>query len=144
MTVPFGDLVALAGAMVAHARATGPTGVPDDGETAATVAALLTAEPRNEAQVLVITTVIVRDALADPFRETTANRWRALLPAWVQPQLIGSTVNRLVASGLLVPTGRYVRSTDSPGRNLGKLQPVYAFDAEALREHHQEQTAAAS
>lgn len=144
MTVPFGDLVALARAMVAQARATSPAGVPDDGETAATVAALLTAEPRNEAQILAIVTVIVRDSLADPFRETTANRWRSLLPSWVQPQLIGSTVNRLRAAGLLVHTGRYVRSTDSTGRNVGKLQAVYAFDAEALRDHEPQAQATAS
>ncbi|MDT8910915.1 hypothetical protein [Amycolatopsis sp. PS_44_ISF1] len=141
MTVPFAELVSLAGAMVVQARGASR---PADGETAATVAALLVAEPRNEAQVLAIVTVIVRDALADPFRETTANRWRTLLPAWVQPQLVGSTVNRLRAAGLLVSTGRYVRSTDSAGRNIGKLQPVYAFDAAALDGHHATEQAAAS
>lgn len=141
MTVPFRELVELAGAMVAQARTAGPV---SDAETVNTVAALLTAEPRNEAQVLAIVTVIVRDALADPFRETTANRWRALLPAWVRPNLIGATVNRLRVAGLLVPTGRYVRSTDAAGRNVGKLQPVYALDAEALRERAAERPASAS
>ena len=141
MTVAFSELVSLAGAMVAQARGASS---PADGETAATVAALLTAEPRNEAQILAIVTVIVRDALADPFRETTANRWRALLPAWVRPQLVGATVNRLRAAGLLVSTGRYVRSTDSVGRNVGKLQPVYAFDVAALAEHQAAEQPAAS
>lgn len=60
MTVAFSELVSLAGAMVAQA---GGASSPADGETAATVAALLTAEPRNEAQILAIVTVIVRDAL---------------------------------------------------------------------------------
>lgn len=133
MTVPFARLLELAGAMVAQARATGAT-ADFDAETANTVAALLTVDPRNEAQVLAIVTVIVRDALADPFRETTANRWRALLPRWVQPQLVGATVNRLRAAGLLVETGRYVRSTDTAGRNGNKLQPIYALDLAALPE----------
>lgn len=131
MSVPFAELVSLAGSMVAQAQARG--GVCD-GETANTVAALLTIEPRNEAQVLAIVTVVVRDALSDPLRETTANRWRALLPTWVRPPLVGATVNRLRAAGLLVSTGRYVRSTDTGGRNVGKLQPVYALDLEVLRQ----------
>ncbi|WP_158885037.1 hypothetical protein [Amycolatopsis anabasis] len=129
--VAFSELVSLAGAMVAQARETGSAGA-DSGETAATVAALLTADPLHEAQVLAIVNVILRDALTDPFRETTANRWRPLLPPWVQPQLIGATVNRLRAAGLLVTTGRYVRSTDTAGRNGGKLQPIYALDTAAL------------
>ncbi|WP_206793968.1 hypothetical protein [Amycolatopsis sp. MtRt-6] len=140
--VPFAELVSLARAMVARAGGHGSPVQGESGETAATVAALLTAEPRNEAQVLTIVTVIVRDALADPLRETFANRWRPLLPRWIQPQLIGATVNRLRAAGLLVTTGRYVRSTDSAGRNGGKLQPVYAFDAAALREYGKTQSAA--
>lgn len=129
--MPFAELVRLARATVASA---GAGGVAEAGETAETVAALLTAEPRNEASVLAIVTVVVRDALADPLRETFANRWRPLLPTWVRPQLIGATVNRLRASGLLVSTGRYVRSTDAAGRNVGKLQPVYALDAATLRD----------
>jgi hypothetical protein len=129
--VSFADLVALARAMIAEVGVTSPAG---SGETAATVAALLTAEPRNEAPVLAIVTVIVRDALADPLRETFANRWRPLLPVWVQPQLIGATANRLRAAGLLVTTGRYVRSTDRAGRNVGKLQPVYTLDVAALHD----------
>ncbi|WP_410673788.1 hypothetical protein [Amycolatopsis sp. cmx-4-68] len=129
MTVPFSELVSLARAMIA--QASGPPGA-GHAETAATVAALLTSEPRNDAQVLAIVSVVVGDALADPLRETTANRWRPLLPTWVQPQLVGATVNRLRAAGLLVTTGRYARSTDTAGRNGGKLQPVYALDAAAL------------
>lgn len=132
MTVPFSKLVALAGAMVT--KASGSTARADGGETAATVAALLTCEPRNTAHVLAIVEVVVQDALADPFRETTANRWRPLLPAWVHPPMVGATVNRLRVAGLLVATGRYVRSTDTAGRNVGKLQPIYTFDAAALTE----------
>lgn len=140
MTVPFAELVALAREMVSLASAPSAS----SGETAQTVAALLTAEPRNEAGVLAVVTVIIRDALADPFRETTANRWRPLLPRWVHPPLVGATVNRLRAAGVLVATGRYVRSTDSAGHNVGKLQAVYTLDVEALREHSAARPAAAS
>ncbi|OXM63122.1 hypothetical protein [Amycolatopsis vastitatis] len=140
MTIPFGTLVVLAREMISQASAPSASG----GETAQTVAALLTAEPRNEAGVLAVVTVIFRDALADPFRETTANRWRPLLPAWVHPPLVGAAVNRLRATGILVATGRYVHSTDSAGRNVGKLQPVYTLDVEALREHSAARPAAAS
>ncbi|MFD8494236.1 hypothetical protein [Amycolatopsis sp. NPDC059657] len=129
MTAAFADLAPLAEAMAAQARA---TSTPGDRETAAAIAALLTIEPRNTEHVLEIITAIVGDALADPFRETTANRWRPLLPGWVRRPLIGATVNRLRAAGLLVTTGRYARCTDTAGRNGGKLQPIYALDLEAL------------
>ncbi|GAA4527524.1 hypothetical protein [Amycolatopsis samaneae] len=136
--VPLRELVTLAKAMVVQTSTSGRPAGAD--ETAATIAALLTSEPRNESEVLTILAVIIGDALADPFRETTANRWRPLLPAWVQPQLIGATVTRLRAAGLLVTTGRYARCTDTRGRNGGKPQPIYCLDVAALSE----QRAAAS
>jgi len=101
---------------------------PADGDPVAGVAALLVLDPRNIDHVTAVATVIVHDALGDPFRETTANRWRALLPAWVRPQVVGATVQRMLAAGLLAPTGRYVRSTDRAGKNGGKPQPVYRLD----------------
>lgn len=101
---------------------------PPGGDPVAGVAALLVADPRNTDHVAAVASVIVRDALGDPFRETTANRWRPLLPAWLRPPVVGATVQRLIAAGLLVPTGRYVRSTDRAGKNRGKPQPVYRLD----------------
>ena len=127
-----GDLVPLAESMLEHARSTCEPGGGGDADTVNAISALLLIEPRNLASVLAIVAAIVGDAKADPFRETTANRWRALLPAWVAPPLIGATVNRLRAAGLLVATGRYVRSTDTAGRNGNKLQPIYALDLAAL------------
>jgi hypothetical protein len=101
---------------------------PPGGDPVAGVAALLLIDPRNTDHVTAVATVIVRDALGDSFRETTANRWRALLPYWVRPPVVGATVQRMIAAGFLVPTGRYVRSTDRVGKNRGKPQPVYRLD----------------
>lgn len=107
-------------------------GLPlDYGSTIEQIAALLAAEPRNRANVLAVTAVIVNDALSDPFRETTANRWRSRIPAWVAPPMVGVTVRRMLSLDVLVPTGRYVRSTDSKGRNGGKLMPTYALNLAA-------------
>jgi hypothetical protein len=101
---------------------------PPGADPVAGVAALLVADPRNADHVTAVATVIVHDALGDPFRETTANRWRPLLPSWVRPPVVGATVQRLLAAGVLVPTGRYVRCTDQAGKNRGKPQPVYVLD----------------
>lgn len=96
------------------------------------ISALLALDPRNTNHVHANVTVIVCDALTDPGRETHANRWRAVRPAWVRPATIGATVNRLTALGVLRPTGRYVRSTDKTGRNRNKLVPVYTLNVAAL------------
>lgn len=118
----------LVAAAARRAIATTPAG----GDPVADVAALLVLDPRNTDHVTAVATVIVRDALGDPARETTANRWRALLPPWVRPPVVGATVQRMVAADLLVPTGRYVRSTDRAGKNRGKPQPVYRLDLSTL------------
>ncbi|MCS7484682.1 hypothetical protein ACFFQW_49175 [Umezawaea endophytica] len=113
-------------------------GLPlDYGVTVDYIAALLASDPRNSTHVAAVVRVIVHDALADPFRETSANRWRGLLPAWVRPPMVGATVRRLLAAGILVGTDRYVRSTDTRGRNGGKLMPVYALNlaTQPLRDH---------
>lgn len=112
-------------------------GLPlDYGTTVDQIAGLLAAEPRNTAHLAAVVAVVVEDALADPFRETNANRWRPRLPAWLRPPMVGVTVRQLLASGVLVGTGRYVRSTDTHGRNRGKLMPVYSLNlaAKSLRD----------
>lgn len=107
-------------------------GLPlDYGTTIEQIAALLAAEPRNRASVCAVTTVIVNDALTDPFRETTSNRWRSTIPAWVAPPIVGVTVRRMLSLDVLVRTGRYVRSTDSKGKNSGKLMPIYVLNLAA-------------
>ncbi len=100
---------------------------PAQGDPVAAVAALLVLDPRNVDHVEAVITVIVCDALGDPWRETTANRWRSLLPTWIRPQVIGAVVQRMRSAGLLVSTGRWVRSTDRAGGNGGKPQPVYVL-----------------
>lgn len=119
-----GGLRELVGTIARRAVESTPVG----GDPVADVAALLVLDPRNTDHVTAVATVIVRDALGDPFRETTANRWRPLLPSWVRRPVVGATVQRMVAAGLLVPTGRYVRSTDRAGKNRGKPQPIYSLD----------------
>ncbi|MCK2237728.1 MULTISPECIES: hypothetical protein [unclassified Crossiella] len=108
---------------------------PDLAETTSAITALLVAEPRNRDDVAAVVEAILDDALGDPFRETTANRWRALVPRWVHRPMLGATVRRMVELELLVPTGRYVHCTDASARNTNKLQPIYALDLIALREH---------
>ncbi|XVV05358.1 hypothetical protein ACQPW3_08180 [Actinosynnema sp. CA-248983] len=111
-------------------------GLPlDYGGTVEQISALLTTEPANAEHLAAVTRVIVDDAMADPFRETHANRWRKQLPPWVRPPMVGATVRRLLSAGLLVPTGRYVRSTDARGGNSGKLMPIYALNLAVLIEH---------
>jgi hypothetical protein len=113
-------------------------GLPlDYGGTVDRIAALLAVEPRNAEHLAAVVRVVVQDAMADPFRETNANRWRVELPAWVRPPMVGATVRRLLSVGLLVTTGRYVRSTDARGGNGGKLMPVYSLNLAVLIEHRQ-------
>jgi hypothetical protein len=103
---------------------------PDD--PVASIAALLALDPRNTGHFQANITVIVCDALADPQRETHANRWRPIRPAWVRPSTVGAAVHRLAVLRVLRPTGRYVRNTDRHGRNRNKLLPVYRLDLAVL------------
>lgn len=113
-------------------------GLPlDYGGTIDRIAALLATEPRNAEHLAAVVRVVVQDAMADPFRETNANRWRGELPAWVRPPMVGATVRRLLSAGVLVTTGRYVRSTDARGGNGNKMMPIYAVNLAVLIEHHQ-------
>lgn len=96
------------------------------------ITALLTTEPRNAGNVRAVVTAIVATALSDPFREINANQWRPALPTWVRPPMVGATVRQLVNAGLLVTTGRYVRSTDFRGGNTNKFCPIYALNLTAL------------
>ncbi|SES49131.1 hypothetical protein [Actinokineospora terrae] len=102
-------------------------------DTVTHIAALLAGDPRNRDQVRAVVEIVIGDALADPFWETTANRWRSSLPHWVRPPWVGATVRRLAAAGVLVATGRYARSTDAKGGNGGKLQPIYALNLDPVR-----------
>lgn len=108
------------------------------------IAALIAGDPRNHEHVQAVVAAIVDDALGDPFRETTANRWRTALPPWLRPAVIGATVRRLIEADVLVATGRYARNTDVAGRNRGKLQPIYALNvhAAALRARAHDRAAA--
>ncbi|MER5262277.1 hypothetical protein ABTZ99_09380 [Actinosynnema sp. NPDC002837] len=113
-------------------------GLPlDYGGTVERIAALLATEPRNADQSAAVVRAVVQDAMTDPFRETHANRWRAHLAPSVRPPMVGATVRRLLSVGLLVATGRYVRSTDARGGNGGKLMPVYSLNLAVLIEHRQ-------
>jgi hypothetical protein len=99
------------------------------------ITALLVGDPRNTSHIAAIAEAIITAALADPFYETTANRWRPLVPAWVRVQsMSGATVTVLIRLGILVGTGRYARCDNTAARNVGKLQPIYALDVIALRD----------
>jgi hypothetical protein len=50
---------------------------------------------------------------------------RRHLPQSVAPRFLGSTVNRFVRRGFLVPTGRYEPNGDAASRNGCKPAPVY-------------------
>ncbi|MGI8310699.1 hypothetical protein [Saccharopolyspora hattusasensis] len=94
----------------------------------AAVCALIAGDPRNHDHVEAVVSAVLRDAAGDSQWQTTANGWRPLLPSWIRPPTIGATVQRLVAIGMLRPTGRYSRCTDTRSGNRGKPQPVYAVD----------------
>jgi hypothetical protein len=105
------------------------------GEALADITALLLGDPRNRSHTEAIAHAIISSALADPFWETTANKWRPLIPGWVRTgSMSGATVTALLRLGILVSTGRYARCDDAGARNAGKFQPIYALDLVALRE----------
>ncbi|MGH3762947.1 hypothetical protein [Actinophytocola sp.] len=107
---------------------------PAAGDELASLLALLVLDPRNTDHVRAVVSVIVLDAMGNSWRETTANRWRPVLPTWIRPAVVGATVQRLRAAGLLVPTGKYVKCTDRAAGNAGKPQPVYRLNLTALTE----------
>lgn len=98
---------------------------PRTGDQVAAVCALLAAEPRNAADVAAVVSAVLHAAAEHPDREATANTWRPRLPGWVHRPMVGATVNRLLAVGVLVPTGRYVLCDDGASGNGGKPQPIY-------------------
>ncbi|TCO47328.1 hypothetical protein EV192_11768 [Actinocrispum wychmicini] len=107
----------------------------DYGDELAHITRVLTIDPPNKSHVDEIVKAIISSALMDPFFQTTANRWRVLLPPWVRRgSMNGATVNVLLNMGILVPTGRYVRCDDTTSRNANKLQPIHALDVIALRD----------
>lgn len=105
---------------------------PAPNDVVAAVCSLMVIDPRNREHVEAVVSAILRDAATDPLWRTTANGWRPLLPSWVRPGVVGSTVHRLTAVKLLKPTGQYVRCSDTEARNGGKPQPVYEVDVTAL------------
>lgn len=111
-------------------RAVAQSPAPND--VVAAVCSLIVIDPRNREHVEAVVSAILRDAATDPLWRTTANGWRPHLPSWIRPGVVGSTVQRLVAVGLLTPTGQYVRCSDTEARNGGKPQPVYEVDVTAL------------
>ncbi|MBP2325356.1 hypothetical protein JOF56_005741 [Kibdelosporangium banguiense] len=107
----------------------------DYGDTLASITRLLVIDPLNQSHMDAIVEAVIRSALMDPFYETTANRWRALVPPWVRTQsMSGATVNMLLRIGILVTTGRYARCDNTASRNANKWQPIYALDLVALRD----------
>jgi hypothetical protein len=107
----------------------------DYGSAFSDITALLVGDPRNTSHIAAIAKAIITAALADPFYETTANRWRPLVPAWVRVgSMSGATVTVLIRLGILVRTGRYARCDNATARNVGKLQAIYALDVIALRD----------
>lgn len=118
--------------VVADVARRAPAVPPVPGDELASLLALLVLDPRNTDHVRAVVSVIVLDAMGNSWRETTANRWRPVLPTWIKPATIGATVQRLRAAGLLVPTGKYAKCTDRSAGNGGKLQPVYRLNLAAL------------
>lgn len=102
--------------------------VPAPSDPVAAVCALLVGDPRNRSHVHAVVSVVLADASSDPDQVTTANRRRLLLPSWVYPPVVGATVQRLVALGVLRPTGRWELCDDTVSGNRGKPQPVYVLD----------------
>lgn len=106
---------------------------PAPNDMVASVCALITGDPRNADHVEAVVSAVLRSAASDPHWETTANGWRPLLPPWIRSATIGGTVQRLIAIGLLRPTGRFSRCSETRSRNRGKPQPVYAVDLAVLK-----------
>jgi hypothetical protein len=120
--------------IVADAARRAAAVAPRAGDELAALLALLVLDPRNTDHVRAVTSAIVIDAMGNARRETTANRWRPVLPTWINPAVVGATVQRLRAAGLLAPTGKYVKCTDRSAGNAGKPQPVYRLNLAALTE----------
>jgi hypothetical protein len=55
------------------------------------------------------------------------NRLRELVRGNVAPKRCGAFVHRALTSGLMVPTGEWVVSTDRQGKNGGKPCRVFAW-----------------
>lgn len=62
-----------------------------------------------------------------PDGTVSANDWRPRIPSWVYPRVVGATVHALIADGTLTPTGDWVASNDTKGRNGGKPMRVYRW-----------------
>ncbi|MCP3801837.1 hypothetical protein NLX83_21460 [Allokutzneria sp. A3M-2-11 16] len=102
----------------------------DRGDVVSEVCALLVLDPMHARDTEAVVSAILAAALRQPHHLVTANTWRAHLPTWVAPQMVGATVKRLVDAKVLLPTGRWVRCSDAAARNVGKPQPVYRLAPE--------------
>lgn len=102
-------------------------------DTLTTITRLLVIDPDNQSHMDAMVTAIIRSALDDPAYQTTANRWRALVPPWVRAQsMSGATVTMLLRLRILVATGRYARCDNTTSRNSNKLQQIYALNLAVL------------
>jgi hypothetical protein len=73
---------------------------------------------------------LIVDAIRDSVRPdgtVTSNDWRDRLAGVVYSRVIGATVNALTKAGVLVPTGEWVVSDDTHGRNSGRPMRRYRW-----------------
>jgi hypothetical protein len=87
------------------------------------VTGLVTADPSHASDVAEIVAAIELDASANS-GEVNPNRVRLLLPAHVQPQVIGAVYSRLLRERRLTEIG-WTTNTDRRGRNDGKPIRLY-------------------
>jgi hypothetical protein len=91
----------------------------------AAVTGLVAEDPSHSRDVAEVVAAIELDASANS-GEVNPNRVRELLPAHVQPQVIGATYSRLVREGRLVEIG-WITNRDRRGRNDGKPTRLYSL-----------------
>ena len=89
------------------------------------VADLLYGDPKNDRGKAVVEECIREDAERHN-GHVDQNRVRELIPAWVNPRLVGSVYSVLIRRGVLIPDGE-TRSTDKRGRNAGKRFSTYVY-----------------
>lgn len=89
------------------------------------VLALIAGDPKNARSRSAVVEAIA--ASVDPDGCTCANLWRPLIPSWVYHRVVGATVNALTKAGVLVPTGEWVVSDDTHGRNSGRPMRRYRW-----------------
>lgn len=91
--------------------------------TTEAVTSLLTADPSHAADIQAVIDAIEMTAAAND-GQVDPNAVRRLLPAWVQPQVVGAVYNQLQAQRRLERIG-WTTNEDRRGRNAGKPLPLY-------------------